>query len=292
MKLYGKQEFRQYPLVTMEELPSNRDLGDHYRRAVQGQLGVRMKDLDRPLVCRQTAKSYKFWDNLMYHYKHLAPLYGHKVEFRQYTSPHDGWLYNESSNLKLHNKVCKFEQAQATEIEHRVNIDNPEWVHPCNRNDERYYDPDPEEVWRVGAKKDVKRSRFLKKEHKVELSYKDQQKNNVSNVLASLTQSGKKKQVKKESEEEIKEEETDKKPAEKNRHGVTVVDWPHDPEDLEPIRRPPPKHIPDYYGWTHSDNADSWYLEAHTPSIHESYEDFYGDALRKRVICPKFYSCV
>ena len=50
--------------------------------------------------------------------------------------------------------------------------------------------------------------------------------------------------------------------------------------------------VPDYYGWTHSDSADSWYLEAHTPSIHDNYESFYDEALKKKVICPKFYSCV
>ena len=49
---------------------------------------------------------------------------------------------------------------------------------------------------------------------------------------------------------------------------------------------------PQYYGWTHSENADSWFLEAHTASLHEDYEGFYDEALKKRVICPKFYSCV
>ena len=47
---------------------------------------------------------------------------------------------------------------------------------------------------------------------------------------------------------------------------------------------------PQYYGWTHSNNADSWFLEAHTPSLHEAYEGFYDEALKKRVVCPKLYS--
>ena len=55
----------------------------------------------------------------MYHYKNLAPLYGKTVEFKQYVCPHDNWLFNQSDNLKLHNKVRKFEQAVATEIEKR-----------------------------------------------------------------------------------------------------------------------------------------------------------------------------
>merc|ERR1719454_1460245 len=29
--------------------------------------------MDKPLLCGKTAKDYKFWDNLMYHYKNLYP---------------------------------------------------------------------------------------------------------------------------------------------------------------------------------------------------------------------------
>lgn len=82
------------------------------------------------------------------------------------------------------------------------------------------------------------------------------------------------------------------KTAEKNSRGLTVMEFPHDPDDVPPLPRPKPKNTPDYYGWSHSDEADSWYLEAHTPSIHEPYENFYDEALKKKVICPKFYSCV
>jgi len=84
----------------------------------------------------------------------------------------------------------------------------------------------------------------------------------------------------------------EKKEREKNSRGCTVVHFPHDPDDLPPLPLPPAKNRPDYHGWTHSDDADSWYLEAHTPSIHEHYESFYDEALKKKVICPKFYSCV
>ena len=51
----------------------------------RGELGVRIKDMDKPLLCGKTAKDYKFWDNLMYHYKTLYPLYDKKVDFAQYT---------------------------------------------------------------------------------------------------------------------------------------------------------------------------------------------------------------
>merc|ERR1719273_1658663 len=41
--------------------------------------------MDKPLLCGKTAKDYKFWDNLMYHYKNLYPLYDKKVDFKTYT---------------------------------------------------------------------------------------------------------------------------------------------------------------------------------------------------------------
>ena len=51
----------------------------------RGELGVRIKEMEKPLLCGKTAKDYKFWDNLMYHYKTLYPLYDKKVDFAQYT---------------------------------------------------------------------------------------------------------------------------------------------------------------------------------------------------------------
>ena len=35
MVAYGKQEFRRYPLVTLEPLPDQTDIGDYYRRAAR-----------------------------------------------------------------------------------------------------------------------------------------------------------------------------------------------------------------------------------------------------------------
>merc|ERR1719278_425532 len=204
--------------------------------------------MDKPLLCGKTAKDYKFWDN-----------------------------------LKYHNKVCKFEQTQATEVEKRVNLDNPDWVHPCNRRDERYLEDDLDSV----PNPEVKKSRFLKKERKVELSYKDQVEPPPPEVPRRRRKEAK-------PLPELKKPETEEKKTEveRNRHGITVVNFPHDPDDLPAIPRPPPKNVPEYYGWTHSENADSWFLEAHTPSLHEDYEGFYDEALKKRVICPKFYSCI
>ena len=76
IKHYGKQEFRRFPLVTLEPLPDQKNLADYYHRGAKGELGSRIKNMEKPLICGKTAKTYKFWDNLLYHYKHLYPLYG------------------------------------------------------------------------------------------------------------------------------------------------------------------------------------------------------------------------
>ena len=45
---YGKHEFRRFPLVTLDPLPDNLDMGDYYKRAAKGELGVRIKGLEKP----------------------------------------------------------------------------------------------------------------------------------------------------------------------------------------------------------------------------------------------------
>ena len=49
-------------------------------------------------------------------------------------------------------------------------MDNPDWVHPTTRNDARYEEDEEGQQPAPG----VKKSRFLRRERKVELSYKDQ----------------------------------------------------------------------------------------------------------------------
>lgn len=155
-----------------------------------------------------------------------------------------------------------------------MNIDNPDWIPPTTRNDARYYEDEEDETPVPG----IKKSRFLKKSKKAALSHNDDLRQSVEPSV------------------ELKEKDVEIVPViekkEKNSRGLTVVHFPHDPDDLPPLPRATVKARPDYYGWTHSDEADSWYLEAHTPSIHEQYESFYDEALKKKVICPKFYSCV
>ena len=129
----------------------------------------------------------------------------------------------------------------------------------------------------------MKKSRFLKKSAKVGLSYKDE-------VSSTLEPRQKRKVLP--TEPVVEKTEKPLRTPEKNSRGLTVLEFPNDPDDLPPLPRPKAKNTPDYYGWSHSDEADSWYLEAHTPSIHEPYENFYDEVLKKKVICPKFYSCV
>jgi hypothetical protein len=262
MRVYGKQEFGTYPLISMEPRPET--IQDYYKSALRGETGSRKKNLNKHLICGKTAKTYVFWDNLMYHYKNLAPLYGKKIEFKEYISPHDGWLFSFPQNLKLHHKISQFERTEATHIEHRVNLDNPSWIPPCERNMERYTVKEQVETT------NIKKSRFLKKE--VKTSIKPQEK-----------------EEEKEEKEQTKKKEI--RPMEKIYYKKTdKYDWPHDPDMLEPMPAPKQKNIPKYYGWTHSEDADSWYLEAQTPSLHDPYADFYADALNKKVICPKLYS--
>lgn len=280
MRAYGKQEFGQYPLITMEPRPER--LTDYYKLALYGEAGVRAKNRSKHLVCARTAKTYLYWDNLVYHFKHLAPLYGKRVDFKEYTCPHDGWLFSFSENLRLHNKVVKLEQAAATEIEKRLNLDNPDWKHPSERNEERYILPELDEL--VDPKTAVKKSRFLKKERPWTENTRPARP--LEDDAAASA---------------VHRETVVEKSAVGHRAAAlpdtTASDdarpkneWPHDPDDLEPLLVPKPKANPEYLGWTHSEDADSWYLEAHTPSMHEHYEGFYSEALRKRVICPKLYS--
>ena len=62
----------------------------------------------------KTAKTYLFWDNLLYHYKSLAPLYGKKIEFKvlsfyfhlfiflDLSCPFAGWFVGRSVGVMLH----------------------------------------------------------------------------------------------------------------------------------------------------------------------------------------------
>ena len=105
IKQYGKQEFRRFPLVTLEPLPDQKDLADYYHRGAKGELGSRIKNLDKPLICGKTAKTYKFWDNLIYHYKHLYPLYGSYCVEKEDNNDNEQESQWSSSSLSQHTTV-------------------------------------------------------------------------------------------------------------------------------------------------------------------------------------------
>ena len=68
--------------------------------------------------------------------------------------------------------------------------------------------------------------------------------------------------------------------------------WPCHAEDLYPdvkdeLERRLNLSPPEYHGWTHSDNADSWYLESKTLGNHGDYENFYVNLMRKQHVFPK-----
>ena len=88
----------------------------------------------------------------------------------------------------------------------------------------------------------VKKSRFLKKERKIELSYKENVESPKEVVVAPPRRRRKEtKELPPLLEKEVVVKEAVK---EKNRHGVTVVNFPNDPDDLDPIPRPPIKNVP------------------------------------------------
>jgi len=270
IKAYGKQEFGNFPLVTLDPLPKS--LHDYIQNNLKGKGGVHIKNTSKHLVCEKTAKSYTFWNNVNLHYKKLAPLYGKTVEMDRYICPHDNWLFSHRDNLKLHNKVLQFEQTVATQVERMLNLNNSDWVPPCDRPDRQLVDDSYEP-------KGKKKSRFLKNnQHQEPMKIK---------LNDSVKEDGGFKKLKKEIDETSNE--ANKKETEKEDVIYGKNQWPYNPDDLPPIPRPKPKNVPAYYGWTHSDDADSWFLEAHTPSMHEPYEKFYHNALKQKIICPKLY---
>ncbi len=63
-------------------------------------------------------------------------------------------------------------------------------------------------------------------------------------------------------------------------------DYPANPDRLPPVSPPEAKPRPEHIGWTHSDAAESWFLEDTTPSLYQEHADFYQDCYRKRLVWP------
>ena len=120
---FGTHEFRTFPLVDMAPLP---DIGvkpySEHAWSSGKDLGTRIKDLKKPLVCSKTGKSYAFYDNYAAHTKTLGKLHGPKLDFNEYTGAHDGWRFCFRDNLKLHNQVLALERKQAQEVRARAGL--------------------------------------------------------------------------------------------------------------------------------------------------------------------------
>ena len=103
-----------------------------------------------------------------------------------------------------------------------------------------------------------RKSRFLKKSKQVELSYKDK-----SEDVPVIAKSGSQSKYENMDLDDDTQDNSfkSKLKTSKNSRGLTVVEFPHDPDDLPALPAAPPRNIPKYHGWTHSDNADSWFLE-------------------------------
>ena len=106
------------------------------------------------------------------------------------------------------------------------------------RRDERYLEDDVE-----APPTGVKKSRFLRKERKTDLSFKDMAKEVEVPVAPARRRRKEAKPLPDLPEKAVKEEEEQE--VERNRHGVTIIHFPNDPDDLDPIARPKPKNVPE-----------------------------------------------
>lgn len=111
-------------------------------------------------------------------------------------------------------------------------------MHPTTRNDVRYHEDDYDANLSVSG---IKKSRFLRKSKDIKLSYKDDEPSIAIIVNPNL--------IKETIAEQDDKPSKTTKPVEKNSRGMTIVEYPADPDDLEPLPRPKPKNIPDYHGW-------------------------------------------
>ena len=287
-KALGTQEFRSFPFVDVEPLPDI-NVSSYVNCALKAKnLGSRLANPwpSKPFQCRKTGKSYMFWDNYLAHVKKLSPLIGPSTEhaLAKYTSPYDDRTFHFRDNLKLHNRVKRFEEAQEIEVFKRLNMDNK--------------DVSEKEIELAVKKKRVD-YRFIKKPEKtLEEELADLKKKRRSQLMADAGTTANDNVD--DSEEDEPEDGNTEEP---NKFTIDVEDpdfslgrpllkWPENYDDLEPILRPQKPQRPVYRGWTHSDNADSWFLESHTPDLHSEYNSFTKDLYGKKAICPRLWKTV
>ena len=227
----------------------------------------------------------------MKHVDEYSPLCGPAAEeaMRIYRSPYDDRTLHFRQNLKLHNKVKRFEEHEEMLVMNRLIANHP--------------NKDPEDLGVEMKKKNVG-SRFLKKpektlEDELQELRNERRKQGMINAavdvehISSFEDDDFMKTENSEKIENIGEfsKNIDSSPS-GSIAGKPNLKWPENYDDLPPIERRKPVKQPLYYGWTHSDDVDSWFLERHTPGSHESYNRFYENLYGKKAICPRLWDTV
>ena len=64
------------------------------------------------------------------------------------------------------------------------------------------------------------------------------------------------------------------------------ADYPSNVDLLPPVEPRRPRPQPEHVGWTHSDEAGSWFLEARTPSAYDDHADFLKKCYSERIVRP------
>ena len=64
------------------------------------------------------------------------------------------------------------------------------------------------------------------------------------------------------------------------------ADYPANVDLLPPVAPRRPRPEPEHVGWTHSDEAGSWFLEAKTPSAYDDHAAFLKKCYSERVVRP------
>jgi len=265
----GRDEFRRYPFVETRPLPDVR-LSSYIRHALSDDgLGTHIATTcwpKKPFQCKRTGKSYLLWDNYLLHVKALSGGPSAKDVLDVYVSPYDDRTFRFRENCKLHNRVKRMEEVAEMELARRAGASGSalEKAVKKKRVEFRFWDRPVDQDLAELELEDIRRKRQLEDPKK------------AIDVPEKVEQ------------EEAKECSPD--------HGPKADDkkWPANYDDL-PVVQVPIRNAnknPSYRGWTHSDDADSWYLEARTEGSHDSYTQFTQDLLAKRVICPKLWPMV
>ena len=227
----------------------------------------------------------------MKHVDEYSPLCGPAAEeaLKLYRSSYDERTFHFRQNLKLHNKVKRFEEHEEMLVMKRLIANHP---------------PETSEDLGVELKKKNVGSRFLKKpektlEDELQELRNERRKQGMINAATDandISCSKEDKHFKKERCEENEDIDKNDMDIDMKTSGFIpwkpTLKWPENYDDLPPIQIHKPVKRPFYYGWTHSDEVDSWYLESNTPGSHKNYNRFYENLYGKKAICPRLWDTV